>query len=95
MRIGLVSMSLTWDSLTQCHSDSFTDFGVPRLRLLLILIMMPLNRCVTTENYLIAPFKKMSKNIFDVDSKRAPTLFSLISAAGFVCRYMVLHTFYI
>ena len=35
---------------TKCHSDRFTEVGVHHLGLLLNLIMIPLERCVATEN---------------------------------------------
>ena len=50
------------NQVTYWHSDSFTEFGVPHLRLFLILIMMPLKRCVATENDLTALLKKEAQN---------------------------------
>ena len=42
---------------TWCHSDSVIRLAVPHLKLFLILIMMPLKRCVATENDMTALFK--------------------------------------
>ena len=59
-------------------SDSLIGLAVPHLRLFLILSVMPLKRCVATENDLTALFKDPAQNkIFDVNSRRALTLFSL------------------
>ena len=62
--MGLIEDGIKWDLIdalcicswmieTWCHSE----LVVTHLRLFLILIKMPLERCVATENYLTAFFK--------------------------------------
>ena len=49
---------------TLSHLKSFTKSAVPPIRLFLMIIMMPLKRCVAKENYLIALLRNDARNIF-------------------------------
>ena len=49
---------------TLSHLKSFKESAVPSIRLFLMIIMMPLKRCVAKENYLIALLCNEARNIF-------------------------------
>ena len=65
---------------TWCHSDSFIGLVLPQMRLFKNVIMLPLKRWLVTK---LVPLKKWRlEQIFDVDSSRALTLWSLTLAAA-------------
>ena len=49
---------------TLSHLKSFIESVVPPIRLFLMIIMMPLKRCVAKENYLIALLRNEARNNF-------------------------------
>ena len=50
--------------LTQSHLSSFIESAVPPIILFLMIIMMPLKRCVAKKNYLIALLRNEVRKFF-------------------------------
>ena len=72
---------------TLSHLKCFTESAVPPIRLFLMIIIMPLKRCVAKENYLIALSRNEARIFFDVS---ALTLYSSTPAIVLFCPQMAL-----
>ena len=51
-------------ALTLSHIKSFIESAVPSIRLFLMIIIMPLKRCVAKVNYFIALLRNEARNNF-------------------------------
>ena len=57
-------MGATGKAATLSHIKSFIESAVPPIRLLLMIIMKPLKRCVAKKNYLIPLLRNEARNNF-------------------------------
>ena len=88
----------TLHSGTLPHLKSFIESEVPPIRLFLMIIMMPLKRCVAKENYLIALLRNEARNNFFMSgpwlsiAKLRPLSFSAPRYAAVIV-YLLLSSF--